>query len=366
MNACSAVAERRVNAERRADAERRVDAERIDRCAVTQRVLVSALLGVALACSTRDDVEDARNGGPDGGSERSDGSGTTSGIETGEASDEPTLSDAEPPNRVDAGADAGVAPEAGGSPTDPGGSDVPPDAGPPSGEDAGDAGVVDESSLAFVPSGLRNTEVSGEGEGLTLIAFTLTRGATGLELYAAARNDGETPACSPGMLTYFYDRDEQQVAAVGNVLHNGRLYRLSDGSGVILDCVAPGQVAMLGSTGLPGHIALEEIAYLEHTFPAFTVDVVPIEPFAAEDVRVVPSDVGNVYTGTFTNVLDVVVTNPNVVVFPVNRAGRPLGMASSSAPIEIPPGGTWSFETSAVPDVGVDYVLYPAASLSVE
>ena len=55
---------------------------------------------------------------------------------------------------------------------------------------------------------------------------------------------------------------------------------------------------------------------------------------------------------------------PTVTIFPVNRVGRPLGAATASSTIDIPPGGSWSFETSPVDDLGVDYVAYPAASIN--
>ncbi|HEY3495946.1 MAG TPA: hypothetical protein VGK73_14710 [Polyangiaceae bacterium] len=55
---------------------------------------------------------------------------------------------------------------------------------------------------------------------------------------------------------------------------------------------------------------------------------------------------------------------PTVMVFPVNRVGRPLGAASSGTGAALPAGGTWSFETSTVDDPGVDAVAFASASLS--
>ena len=69
------------------------------------------------------------------------------------------------------------------------------------------------------------------------------------------------------------------------------------------------------------------------------------------------------YTGKVTNGLDVAVSAPAVAIFPVNRVGRPLGQATSSAIVDIPPGGSWAFETSAVDDLGVDYLAYPTAAI---
>jgi hypothetical protein len=217
--------------------------------------------------------------------------------------------------------------------------------------------------LLFVPEGLSNTEMDGEVEGLTLVAFTLEQRAAGLELYAAVRNDGETPACDAGMLVYFIDKAEQLVKTWGAGLRSRQLYRINDGSGVIISCVAPGEIAMIGSTDLPDDIVLEELGYLKHSFPAHEVDVVPIEDsITLSEVEAVSGGAGSAYTGTLQNRLDVAVSAATVTVFPVNRVGRPLGVATSSAMADIPPGGSWTFETTTVDDVGVDYVAYPTVS----
>ena len=38
-------------------------------------------------------------------------------------------------------------------------------------------------------------------------------------------------------------------------------------------------------------------------------------------------------------------------------------MARSSATTDIAPGGSWSFQTSTVDDVGAGYVAYPGAAI---
>ncbi|XYI02099.1 FxLYD domain-containing protein [Sorangium sp. So ce1128] len=187
--------------------------------------------------------------------------------------------------------------------------------------------------------------------------------ATGPELYAAVRNDGETPACDAGMIVHFIDKAEQLVTSWGGSLRSGRLYRLSDGSGAIIPCIAPGEIAMTASTDLPDAIVIEELGYLKHAFPAFTVDVVPVDAITVSEVETVRKGAGSAYTGTLENGLDVAASDAEVTVFPVNRVGRPLGMATSSAAADIPPGGTWTFETTTVDDPGVDHVAYPTVSV---
>ncbi len=216
--------------------------------------------------------------------------------------------------------------------------------------------------LLFVPEGLSNISGDGMDQGLTLVAFTLMQEATGPKLYAAVRNESDTPSCEAGMTTDFIDKAGDVVTSSGSVLLSGKLYQLTDGT--IISCIDPGQVAMTASTDLPSSMTIDELGYLRHLFPAFTVPgVVPIPGLSVSDVQTVATDAGNAYTGKVTNGLGLTVSAPSVTIFPVNRVGRPLGAAISSAPSDLPPGGTWGFTTSAVDDLGVGYVAYPAASL---
>src|SRR5688572_9111431 len=54
----------------------------------------------------------------------------------------------------------------------------------------------DGDDLLFVPDGLPNTNLDGDRAGtLKLVAFTLLREAKGQSLYAAVKNEGDTPVC---------------------------------------------------------------------------------------------------------------------------------------------------------------------------
>lgn len=215
----------------------------------------------------------------------------------------------------------------------------------------------------FAPDGLRNTEVGGGDEGLNLAAFTLVPGSEGLELYAAVKNDGDVPLCNAGMVVTFYDETGVQVATLGLGLRTGRLYRLNDESGTITSCVAPGEVAMAGTQSVPKEVVLERLAYLEHNFPAFGLEVTPLDAAVVSGLDVVESADGSVFQGRLTNLLDTTVSSPVVDVFPTNRAGRPLGMASASSVTEIPPGESWSFETSSVEQLGADAFVFATVKL---
>jgi hypothetical protein len=212
---------------------------------------------------------------------------------------------------------------------------------------------------SFVPEGLANTELDGAG-GLTLVAFTLQQRPSGLELLATVRHDGDAPACEPGLLTHFIDHGGELRATVGAPVQRGEHYRLDDEAGTLVRCLGPGQLGMAALVDLPDAVVLDELARMQHTFPAFT-----LAGLARVDGALALSAVavGNGYEGTLTNALGVVVAEPKVAIFPVNRVKRPLGVATSSAQLELLPGAKWSFSTTLVAERGVDHVAYASASL---
>jgi hypothetical protein len=223
-----------------------------------------------------------------------------------------------------------------------------------------DSGPTDDR--LFVPPDLPNTNLNGHDEGLVLTAFTLARTDAGPELYAAVRNDGDTPACEAGMVTDFYDKSGARVTSAGSKLLSGRLYRLPDGT--TISCVAPGQTAMTAATGLPEAVALDQLSSLVHLFPSFTVDVAPVVGLTLRDVRTVERGAKTAYTGTLASGLDQAVSAAKVTVFPVSRVGRPLGVATSGADHDLAAGATWGFETGTVDDPGVGYAAFATATLA--
>ena len=238
-----------------------------------------------------------------------------------------------------------------------GGADHPTGAGG-SGGTAGPAG----DDRLFVPEGLTNANQSGADVGLVLVAFTLVQGKTGPELYAAIRNDDVTPICNAGLITFFLDKADQMVSSDGAGLQGGRLYRLTDGP--IVSCLDPGEIAMTASTHLPEEIVIDQLGSLQHQLPGFILDgIVPIAGPVVSDIKTVTTASGTTYTGTITNGLDVTASALSVSLFPLNRAGRPLGVATSSATVDVPPGGAWRFETSSVDDPGVAYAAFAGATI---
>ena len=70
---------------------------------------------------------------------------------------------------------------------------------------------------------------------------------------------------------------------------------------------------------------------MTHTFPTFGAfdGIVPLVGLTVTQVETVPKASGSAYKGTLTNGLDVTASAPTVAIFPLNRVGRPLGMATS-------------------------------------
>lgn len=227
-------------------------------------------------------------------------------------------------------------------------------------ETHGSASHAGGDTRAFVPEDLPNTELDGEG-GLRLSAFTLVQAENGVEMYAAVRNEGAAPLCEAGMTVDFVDESERLLGSTGVSLYSGSFYRIDDGSGVVVSCIAPGGVAMGGSVGILELVTLEQIARVRHAFPSFVVnEIVPVQGLSVSEVRAAARAGGSAYAGVLVNGLDAEATNPRVSVFPVNRAGRPLGMATSDLAVALAPGASTAFETTVVRERGEGQVAFAA------
>lgn len=215
----------------------------------------------------------------------------------------------------------------------------------------------------FVPEGLPNINQDGQDMGLVLVALTLVPGASGPSFYAAVQNVFSTPLCEAGMMLQFYDQSGQLVGSAASVLASDHSYQLTDGSGAVIPCVAPQQIVMTGATDLPATIVVDQLGSLVHLFPSFNVDVVPTGELAAGGVQAVAGAGGTTYRGAVANQIGMNANNPSVAVFPVNRVGRPLGMATASTTAALAAGSTWTFETGAVDDPGVGQVAFASGSV---
>lgn len=223
-------------------------------------------------------------------------------------------------------------------------------------EDTGDGARI-------VPEGLDVTALAGGNGVLDVIALTLRQGPGRAEIYVALRNHGDIPACSAAVSVELFDKNEQSLAAAIGGLLTQHFYRLTDGSGTVAACVGPGDVTMAALTDLPSDLVLEDVAHVVYRCPYFALDVVPIAGLTMHEVRRRTANTGTAYTGTLVNGLDVTVGNPSISVFPVNRVGRPLGVAISRGTVDIAPNGSWDFETGSVDAQGVTWAAYPAGAL---
>jgi hypothetical protein len=228
---------------------------------------------------------------------------------------------------------------------------------------AGGLGGLSGPDAPIVPEGLVVTALPGGNGVLDVIAFTLRRGPNGAEIYAAVKNTGEMHACSAALSVEIYDKADQSLAAGIGGLLTQHFFQLEDGSDAIAACLGPGDVSMVTITDLPSDVEVEDVATVVYRCPYFALAVRPIAGLSVRDVKTMAGSAGTAYTGTVVNGFDVSVSDPEVRVFPVNRARRPLGMASGSGTIEIPPGGSWVFETNVIDAVGIDYAAYAAGAL---
>lgn len=222
----------------------------------------------------------------------------------------------------------------------------------------GPAGPADSY---FEPPDLPHVPLDTGGV-LSLVASTLKAGPAGLELYAAVRNGGEAPLCSAAVQVEFYGQQDELIETVSAGVQSGQLYRLPDSSTTI-SCVAPKQTAMVAMTNIPERVVLEDLKSLGHRFPAFQIDgATALDWVSVSELEAVEVAGGTVFQGKVTNSSEVTVREPLVSVFPVNAVGRPLGVATASADVEIPPGESWAFETDVIAERGTDQAAVALAS----
>lgn len=229
-----------------------------------------------------------------------------------------------------------------------------------SGGNAGTGADPGDDDALIVPENLTVMPLPGGNGVLNVIALTLRQGPKGPELYAALRNEGDVHACSSPFSVELFDENEQSLAnGIGGLLTH-RFFRTTDGTDAIAACIGPGDVSMVAITEWAPGLLVEDVRYAVYRTPYHALEVTPIDGLTIEGLEPTTASGGTAYQGVLVNGFDVAVRNPSVTVFVLNRVGRPLGTVTATDTVEIPPGGTWSFETSAVSVSGVDYVAYAA------
>lgn len=237
------------------------------------------------------------------------------------------------------------------------------------GADMNWGGMAGGASLEpfFVPEDVVVSKLDSTEGGLEVIASTLKQGANGSEFYAALRKVGEGSACDANITIEFYDKGEQSMGAWLGAVYGRQLYWGAE-TGVVIACVDPGELAMVALVDEPPAINLDEVGFIVYRFSYFDKSIIPFELVAIDSlslgaIQATSSDGGTRFSGTLENELDYTLRDPSVAVFSVTEVGRPLSMVSASEIVDIPAGGSWSFETESVDEVGTDVVAFPYGAI---
>ena len=218
-------------------------------------------------------------------------------------------------------------------------------------------------AATVVPKGLKVRALPGGNGVLEVTALTLRKRDTTSELLAALKNNGNVPACHAAFAVELFDAGEQSLAAGITGLLTQQFYRRTDGSGTIAACVAPGERTLAAITDLPPELVVEDVSVVVYRCPYSALDVERIDGMVVERVEALARGGGIALAGTLVSSFKVSVNRPSVTVFVVDAVGRPLDFAIGTGDVQIPPGGKWDFETSAVEVSGAEYLAYPAGAL---
>ncbi|MEI9952192.1 MAG: hypothetical protein WDO74_25205 [Pseudomonadota bacterium] len=225
---------------------------------------------------------------------------------------------------------------------------------------AGGLGGDTGGDALFVPQGINVTARPGINSVFNVIALTLRPGASGAEVYAAVRNDGQILACNASFSVELHDKDDQTLGAGISGLQARRFYRFTDGSGSIASCVAPGEVVMIAIQRLDLDAPIEDVKSVVYQSNYWgNLPLAAIEGVSLTGVQAVTRGTGVAYTGALVNGLDTALSGPTVAVFPLSAVGRPLDVAYGGSSVVLPRCGTWDFETSPISASGVAYDAYP-------
>jgi hypothetical protein len=239
------------------------------------------------------------------------------------------------------------------------------DAAVETGEDAAVATDGDTADAAFVPLGIAVMPLPGGNGVLEMIALTLQKGPTGIELYAALKNDDPTGlACAPGLSLQLYDKSGQPIGTWIGGIDTFRFYDYEQGdAGELASCVGPGDVVMASLTGLPADLDVDDVGTIVYQCSYWALQGPEVVGLSVSGLTTVVLDSGTAFTGTLVNGFDAAAVGPSVDVFVVNAVGRPLGLATTPGDAgDIPAGGGWTFQTNAVDVPVVGYVAYPTAT----
>jgi len=215
----------------------------------------------------------------------------------------------------------------------------------------------------FVPEGIEVNYVGqGDSAGLEIVAFTLLQSAGILELpswFVAVRNGGADPVCLVDVPSEFYDADGNLLAdSPGGGAASSPLY---DSFGSATPCLGNGDVGMLAVTSGLSALDVSLVTRIDHGFVGNINPDATLLDVSVENVVFTEDSFGTVATGDVVNGTTSVLDFPEVAIYPLDPAGRPLGIMSDIADTTIPGGGSWSFETLSFDGTVADYAAFADA-----
>ena len=229
-------------------------------------------------------------------------------------------------------------------------------------------GAQNPDDALIVPEGLPVTLEEGGAGVFNLFALTLRDEPGGLALYAALKNtdSSSTPACDAALRVTLYDKSNQEIGMFINGLYTSHfyLYTTSSNATTIAACASAGDIAMTRIDTVATDITVADIGSIVYYYSYFALDAVLTDGLTVSQLTPVTTGAGTSYTGTVVNQLSMMVSQPSVAVFPVNSVGRPLGLAKAGDDSQVPPGGSWTFQTTTIDTPGVNEVAFPSASFS--
>jgi hypothetical protein len=175
---------------------------------------------------------------------------------------------------------------------------------------------------------------------------------------------GNLVLCAVDIDCTFYDAQQTELASA-MFLVDTPLYRGSSGTGGLMQCLGPGQIGMAAHDTVLANVDTSTIAAVSYDFGAVNVtDAVATSDLQVTGVTTSDDGFGGTqFTGKLINHASTAVTNPSVVFYTVNAAGRPLEQTEAIELTSIAAGSSWTFTTLVSVTGAYDhYVTFPDAS----
>jgi hypothetical protein len=154
--------------------------------------------------------------------------------------------------------------------------------------------------------------------------------------------------------------DTDTIASMYYPAHRG-----VNGTGGIVECVSPNQVAMGVSQYFDfGIYTIDDVASLRWNGSGLSlIDAVPTNDLPIQNIAVIEDQFQrNRFTGTMRNDTGGTISFPEVTVFGVNSVGRPFVFGRDIENTSVSSGALWSFETLAFDGVPTRFVSFGSAN----